>query len=419
MTLRERRSSKINSLRSPQPSRSGGRLEARTPIDTPRYVVLDNNLVRPGGHSHAMARALLAAEAQLEVWAHQRTSIEHPRVKRVFSLSLADRRSAFPANDGGLAFKLRWLKRVVLSNLRYYRDLKSYDRGEAAIWIVNNGDLRTLLAILWFAARHRAQLKIAVYFHTPPSRTLRLVGKMASFLAVRNLRIALPHGGLAESYSSMVALPCSAVGYPLAPPDTESSCSAPERPPTAGVALGASRLDKGFDVLAGAIHLLRHELTSGSLRLLVQLSDQSDEGPVGTASRTIESLANSTPGLRLVRGVVPEASYQALLAAAHFLVLPYRAHSYRSRISAVLLEGLAAGKPAVVTGGTLLADTVREFGGGLVIDDGDSNSLAEGIRELIADYDRYADAACANRDRLLHECDPATFLKRIAELTRG
>jgi len=73
---------------------------------------------------------------------------------------------------------------------------------------------------------------------------------------------------------------------------------------------------------------------------------------------------------------------QVLLAAADLYVQP----SIRDEgTSHALLEALAAGRPALVSGAGGLEQTIRRCGGGRVHETGDAQSLARGLIELLAD----------------------------------
>jgi glycosyltransferase involved in cell wall biosynthesis len=137
--------------------------------------------------------------------------------------------------------------------------------------------------------------------------------------------------------------------------------------------LGRINWKKGLDRLIEALRRLP------SIRLVVAGNDE--EG----YRRALESLAarhGVTQQVRFVGAVYGEEK-QALLRHAGALVLP----SYSENFGMVVLEAMAAGRPAIVTPETGAAEIVRESGAGIVLD-GDPEALAAGIGALLREPER-------------------------------
>jgi glycosyltransferase involved in cell wall biosynthesis len=80
-------------------------------------------------------------------------------------------------------------------------------------------------------------------------------------------------------------------------------------------------------------------------------------------------------------GFLPDAEIGELLQQAAAVVLPYR----HAGASGVLATALGRGRPVVVTDVGGLAETVREYGAGLVVPPDDVDALAAACRAVLAD----------------------------------
>lgn len=155
----------------------------------------------------------------------------------------------------------------------------------------------------------------------------------------------------------------------------EDSRLAPgDRPPHV-VAWGNILYEKGFQVLARAIHVLRTEVPDlrctivGRGRYLAELQTQID---VEGVSDVID-----------LPGFLPFEELRDLVASARCVVVP----SLYEPFGIVALEALAAGAPLVVarTGG--LAELVAGTGAGLTFEPGSPYALADAVRRILLDGD--------------------------------
>lgn len=134
--------------------------------------------------------------------------------------------------------------------------------------------------------------------------------------------------------------------------------------------LGRINWKKGLDRLIQALGHLPE------IRLIVAGNDEEGYRPA------LEALAarHRVSGRIRFAGPVYGEDKQVLLRNATALVVP----SYSENFGIVVLEAMAAGRPAVVTGEVGAADIVRESGAGLVLEGG-AEVLAAGIARLISD----------------------------------
>jgi glycosyltransferase involved in cell wall biosynthesis len=104
---------------------------------------------------------------------------------------------------------------------------------------------------------------------------------------------------------------------------------------------------------------------------------------------------------------------KAILGRAAALVLP----SYSENFGNVVLEGMAAGCPVVVTPEVGTADLVLESGAGLVLD-GNPETLGNGIAELIADPERGMAMGQRGRNAVVGQYTWEAIARRMEETYR-
>ncbi len=169
------------------------------------------------------------------------------------------------------------------------------------------------------------------------------------------------------------------------------------------VAWGRIQYEKGFQVLARAIALLRHKIPgircviAGRGSYLAELQSQIDVEGVGD--------------LVQLAGFVPDEELRRLLQRAGAVVIP----SLYEPFGIVALEGMAAGAPTIVarTGG--LAEIVDGTAAGLLFEPGNHVDLADRISEVLTN-DVLAGEMRANAAKLM--ADKYTW-DAIASTTLG
>lgn len=81
--------------------------------------------------------------------------------------------------------------------------------------------------------------------------------------------------------------------------------------------------------------------------------------------------------------------YRRRLLASDCILVPYRREQYAARISGVALEAAVSGIPTIYTRDTWLEDAATQWGCGLGIEDGEVEDLAEKIRILASNVEKY------------------------------
>lgn len=196
------------------------------------------------------------------------------------------------------------------------------------------------------------------------ARVTRLLEEASRLAAPHRLHFHTPTEELAAEWSMVGARPVSVLPYPVDLPVDVQALSTPQ--PTDGrrlrvAMLGDARSEKNTQI---APVLVDQAAANAALRGRFQFAIQTNPGfPSGSrrpadvaVRRALEALALHSPDLvERLPGPLTTAAYHHELGRADVLLLPYDQRRYRQRCSAVLLEALAAGKVAIVTGGGWMA----------------------------------------------------------------
>jgi glycosyltransferase involved in cell wall biosynthesis len=278
-------------------------------------------------------------------------------------------------------------------NYSYYKTIKKAFNGKEANWLARDGDPRMFYALILFARKHREKLRIVVYFHNHPSKFLLIPAKyLIRWWGLNNLIIAAEDPGLAEKYSEILGVKASYLCN-LLPVRKVEIVPQYKNQLLGALMLGGARIEKGIDVLAAAVESLVEELKSNQLSITVQLSGYKDERVDAVKGRFKKLILEGVPNIHLIEETLDEDAYLQFLNRADFLLLPYRKDAYALRNSGIVLEAISADKPMIVADGTLVAETAIEKGSALIFSDGDSLALANGIRKMVSDYDKYSGKA--------------------------
>jgi glycosyltransferase involved in cell wall biosynthesis len=176
----------------------------------------------------------------------------------------------------------------------------------------------------------------------------------------------------------------------------------PSDPPRANdgqtvLALGVLRAYKGIDDAVEATRRI-------GARLLV-------------AGDAAESLSLAAPHVEARLGYLPEVELDRALGESTVAVFPYRPELDQS---GALLRALGAGVPAVAYDVGGIAEPVRRFGAGRVVEAGNVEALAEALRELLEnreELERARAGARRARAELTWDASARAHLELYRELT--
>jgi hypothetical protein len=166
---------------------------------------------------------------------------------------------------------------------------------------------------------------------------------------------------------------------------------------------------RGFADLVALAERLREQLERGDLRLTTRWPDGANPAMVLLGER-FEQL-----GGELVRGNLSDDAFAEFIESADVVLVPYRLRPFRTRTSAVTIDALLAGKPAVAVRGTWAGELIERYGAGLTYAEGDAAEMDTALFRVIADLPLYRATLAEISIGVHREFDPA----RLVEFLQG
>ena len=278
-----------------------------------------------------------------------------------------------------------------------------------------------LNAALCRTMQSNGELDAVLVFHYPASRYLmgHSFRALTPLVEAGRVRLATTNEPLAENYRAAFGLPFEVAPWPLDFPPQSTRPSTHDCRPVSFLAIGGFRLEKGIDLLAAALPKLAPEIDAGRLRFVIQgfPNPQVPEPEADHCFKLLQSFSAAHPGLQIIDRILdPQgAEYQQMYADADAVLLPYRADLYAKRLSAVLFDSLALGKPVVTTEGSCMARQMPA-GTGVTFADGDEAALLTAIRQIATELPRFAAAARGAQQSWVAFHNPQNYLRMVARL---
>lgn len=190
-----------------------------------------------------------------------------------------------------------------------------------------------------------------------------------------------------------------------------ASSKRPGNPPCFAC-LGSAREDKGFPEVLAAIDSLSASTQPINARFALQSSNPDHRSATALAG------FRSAPKkhVSLVEHPLSEEAYLQLLRDADVLLLPYRPETYKERTSGVFCEALSAGKPVIVSEGSLMARQVLRERTGWLLRDSHPESIARVIRRALPELDSVAARCMELMDRYGKMFHPDTVVAKLLSL---
>ena len=190
-----------------------------------------------------------------------------------------------------------------------------------------------------------------------------------------------------------------------------ASSKRPGNPPCFAC-LGSAREDKGFPEVLAAIDSLSASTQPINARFALQSSNPDHRSAMALAG------FRSAPEkhVSLVDHPLSEEAYLQLLRDADVLLLPYRSETYKERTSGVFCEALSAGKPVIVSEGSLMARQVSRERTGWVVRDRHPESIARVIRRALPELDFVAARCLELMNRYGRMFHPDTVVAKLLSL---
>jgi glycosyltransferase involved in cell wall biosynthesis len=205
----------------------------------------------------------------------------------------------------------------------------------------------------------------------------RVLQRRVQRLARRGARIVAHTKRAAEIMAPWLPIGTVAtIGYPI---DLVDPVTIPTDEPPRFLFVGAARPEKGLDLLLKAIP----RRWDATLMVMGRQPDGFRQRFGASSSGTVEWVDE------FVDDEVLAAGYRSTSA----VIIPYRSEfGHHGGPSSVLLEALSYGLP-VLTTRALQDQLPTGYGGAIVVDSDDPDSLAEGLERISADLERVAKAA--------------------------
>jgi len=163
---------------------------------------------------------------------------------------------------------------------------------------------------------------------------------------------------------------------------------------------GAARRDKGFGHVVDLVGLLHAQ--HAKIPVTIQVSAEHFGKYDAETLADIKRLQDIPyPHLHLLKQTLSVREYEALYPGALALQL-YSVNDFSDRISGVTLDAFSGACPVLTTADTWIARMVARFDAGMVVEQTSPAILLEAIRDIIADYGRYA-AGAAEAGRVLKQ----------------
>lgn len=145
---------------------------------------------------------------------------------------------------------------------------------------------------------------------------------------------------------------------------------------------GAIRPDKGLGTLLRAMSQARENITNVELVVAGCMPRGMSFAQYNKLIKSLGLTEYVKPFIRFIK----EEEVSDFFAAADICVLPYNRFDSQS---GVLMQAYAHYKPILTTDVGAIGTMVRKDGVGVVAKPGDAGSLADGLREILRNYDKY------------------------------
>jgi glycosyltransferase involved in cell wall biosynthesis len=420
----------------------------------PKFYFIDESLCDVGGHHYGFARLTLEAAAQFGyevVLASHRSFAEAislsatSRILRLYPHRLYDDPCLMPCGESsghGIHAAANWIERGrrwrhAARRRRWIADHAAATRllfeqvpprrGDQVFFAAAAEATLNSLAALAATGALAACLDYHLLFHfnpfagTPPDYPRQSLRRRCFASAFARIEKAIPAkrlhyyattDELTNQFEFISPKRVTTLGYPLDPAMGQINRAQRDGQRLRIAFAGDARLEKGFHHLPAIVDALRPELTALRAQFVLQsnfpfrLPCRRRNQPLVAARDHLARYPHQQVAL-LCEPLDPKA-YQSLIAKADIAVLPYDPVHYHARCSGVLLEMLAAGVPVVVPAGGWMARQVEASGAGRVASSIDD--FPRVIREVIADYERFAHAARSCSSDLLRSRHPRRFM---------
>jgi glycosyltransferase involved in cell wall biosynthesis len=395
-----------------------------------KFVIADQNAVSAEGHfqtyTNALACAAQALGCDVTVLWNKRFPIgSFPasyRMEAVFSCTEAEAaaRRLIPYGEGHFGFELE-------------RALQPLDlRAQDHVVIHTCHFVELVEALDYLAtlppARDLPTFHIVVRYDPDVYRyrMSRLMQRLGAILRTPNLaeklRLHSDTQQLATAFAALFGAPVGVcpipVDLPRLLPAAGEAAARPSGDPLIATYLGTARSEKGYRDILGALEFLgRDYIATDRLHFVLQCSDRSIAGEAGLAEyqqRLEAFIAREGLGdrIELVKHIVEQQEYCALVARSDIVLLAYSPESYRFRSSSVLIEAMATGKVVVTREGSWMASRV---GPDNSVTYAEPAGLGPALAQAVTRFAELGKGAKARQPAEIVSGDPATLARHFLD----
>jgi glycosyltransferase involved in cell wall biosynthesis len=428
-----------------------GRPKSTAAVESPALILVDNNLCDRVGHhfNYALALRQQCATQGVSFLALVKRGAREDVVKAlgavdVFSVGIHEPSPAnpYPPEWGGLRSSYDFLQGGDNFSQELYAGLEQRARPGDVVFLPNATPRQLMgLALLlarWPACRELRYVVMLRYsnFHAIGPTTDRKVHhdkevaakyqltieRLMNLDRQGSIRLATDSHELASEYGAITRHPVEVLPIPhtaeAASPVLPQDIPAKSVGRVRLVFLGDARDEKGFELLPG---LLRSCVTNPALakvEFVVQAFVSSQYHlRMMVVIRELEQLQR--PNVTLIKKSLSAESYQALLASADVVLVPYDAVTYRARTSGPFVEAICANKPVVVPGDSWMSRQLADSAAGVPFVSGKADDLARAVLALLLNLPAHTAAASklGQEFRLYH--NPASFVQGLMQTGTG
>lgn len=175
------------------------------------------------------------------------------------------------------------------------------------------------------------------------------------------------------------------------------------------VYMGSATQEKGFAQVVNLIAYMqqKHDLMPLALQTAASKHGHYDQD----TQQALQKLTKlKHPYLQIYTQKLAEAVYRRLFRGS-IVLLAYEPTGFSKRVSGVLLDALYAGAPVVTIANTTMADIVKQFSAGVVVENREPKTLYGALKQIQADYAYYQENALHAREALWQAYKPEAILQ--------
>jgi hypothetical protein len=188
---------------------------------------------------------------------------------------------------------------------------------------------------------------------------------------------------------------------------------APRNSPLVVGYLGDARSEKGYQQLPRVVDMLmRSHILSGQIKFRFQSNYNLAGGEAGISEARLALSGYARNFVELLQGPLEKREYYRQLAEMDIILVPYMPERYARRSSGIFVQTMAAGKVAVIPGGTTMS-AHRHIGPRNWVVYSESEELATALSRAVADFDYLSQIGTEQRFQWCSKNSVKTLVDRL------